>query len=288
MKNRNWKSIVVSLLFIIITQGCINQKVTESEVFNPIKEYPLDKHLSFQRYFIDNTDTTQLELWHIMEAEPEFNIIYLSGNGSNVRSAIPFFNEFTRQAEVNIFTFNYSGYGLSDGKPTIQGIVNDGQLALDFFNNHLNNGLPTLLLGYSMGGYVALNLSGDHSIDQVVIMSTFTSLEELEDYLIKDALPWIVRPFIKLDIDKKIYNLNNKPLAEKAAKPTLVIHGAADNFIPPSMGKTLYDLIPTSDKKFVTISNADHRMVLKDQEKMKEVIQEILDFIEQNKHFALD
>ena len=219
---------------------------------------------------------------------PDFNLIYLSGNGSNVRSAIPFFNELTKQANVNIFTFNYSGYGLSDGKPTIDGIVNDGNIALNFYNQNLNNNLPTVLLGYSMGGYVALNVMDKDFIDQVVIMSTFTSLEELEDYLIKDALPWIIRPFLKLDIDEKIYNLNNKPLAAKAIKPVLVIHGDADNFIPPAMGKTLYDLMPTEFKRFVTIDDADHRMVLKDEEKMKDVIQEILNFAEQNDLIALD
>ncbi|HSH52400.1 MAG TPA: alpha/beta hydrolase, partial [Bacteroidales bacterium] len=148
--------------------------------------------------------------------------------------------------------------------------------------------LPTLLLGYSMGGYVALNILKKDFIDQVIIMSTFTSLEELEDYLIKDALPWIIRPFLKLDVDEKIYNLNNKPLAQKVEKPVLVIHGKDDDFIPPTMGKTLYELMPSKHKKFVTIDDADHRMVIKDEEKMKEVIRKILKFTKQNKFITLD
>jgi pimeloyl-ACP methyl ester carboxylesterase len=286
MKIIKWLSIIS--FFLLLAQGCINQKVTESEVFNPIKEFALNEQLSFQRYFAANTDTTQLELWHITENNPKFNFIYLSGNGSNVRSAIPFFNELTNQADVNIFTFNYSGYGLSDGKPTIEGIVNDAKIAIQFYNQHLNNNLPTLILGYSMGGYVALNILENNFINQVIIMSTFTSLEELEDYLIKEALPWIIRPFLKLDVDEKIYNLNNKPLAQKVEKPILVIHGKADDFIPPSMGKVLYDLMPSKNKKFVTINDADHRMVLKDEEKMKEVIRAILKFTEQNEFIRLD
>jgi len=282
------RGLFIISFFVLLTQGCINQKVTESEVFNPIKEFALDEQLSFQRYFVANTDTTQLELWHITENNPKFNFIYLSGNGSNVRSAIPFFNELTHQTDVNIFTFNYSGYGLSDGKPTIEGIVNDANIALHYFNQHLNNNLPTLILGYSMGGYVALNIFEKKFIDQVMIMSTFTSLEELEDYLIKDALPWIIRPFLKLDIDEKIYDLNNMPLAQKVEKPVLVIHGKADDFIPPAMGKKLYDLMPSKNKKFVIIDDADHRMVLKDEEKIKEVIREILKFTRQNEFITLD
>ncbi|MFP4025399.1 MAG: alpha/beta hydrolase [Thiohalospira sp.] len=286
MKKIRFLSTLTALF--IITQGCINQKITESEIFNPVKEYALDETLTFKRYFISNTDTTQLELWHISEKKPDFNLIFFSGNGSNVRSAIPFYNELAKQANLNIFTFNYSGYGLSDGKPTIEGIVNDGKLALDYYNQNLNNNLPTILMGYSMGGYVALNVMDKDFIDQIIIMSTFTSLDELEDYLIKDALPWIIRPFLKLDIDDKIYNLNNKPLAAKTLKPVLVIHGDADNFIPPAMGKALYELMPSESKRFVTIVDADHRMVLKDEEKIKEVIREILNFAEQNNQIALD
>lgn len=288
MKINKWQTIVAILTLLIITQSCINQKVTESEIFNPTKEYSLDEHFSFQRYFVANTDTTKLELWHITENNPAFNFIYLSGNGSNVRSAVPFFNELANQADVNIFTFNYSGYGLSDGKPTIEGIVNDGNIALEFFNQNLNNNLPTLLMGYSMGGYVALNILKKDFIDQVIIMSTFTSLEELEDYLIKDALPWIIRPFLKLDVDEKIYKLNNKPLAQKVEKPVLVIHGKDDDFIPPAMGKTLYELMPSESKKFVSIDDAGHRMVLTDKEKMKDVIREIIKFTEQNEFITLD
>jgi len=280
MKINKWQTIVAILMLLILTQSCINQKVTESEVFNPIKEFALDEHLSFQRYFLPNTDTTKLELWHITENNPTFNFIYLSGNGSNVRSAVPFFNELANQVDVNIFTFNYRGYGLSDGEPSIEGILNDGNIALDYYNKNLNNNLPTILMGYSMGGYVALNVMDKEFIDQIIIMSSFTSLEELEDYLIKEALPWIIRPFLKLDIDEKIYSLNNKPLAQKVKKPVLVIHGDADDFIPPSMGKTLYNLMPSESKKFVSIDDADHRMVLKDKEKMKAVIREIIKFTE--------
>ena len=67
MKINKWQTILAILMLLITTQSCINQKVTESEVFNPVKEYALDEHLSFQRYFVDNTNTTQLELWHISE-----------------------------------------------------------------------------------------------------------------------------------------------------------------------------------------------------------------------------
>ncbi len=186
----------------------------------------------------------------MMEEKPTLNLIYFSGNGSNIRSAIPFFNELGNQLNINIFSFNYSGYGLSNGTPSIEGIIKDGAMALDYFDHHYNSeNLPTILLGYSLGGYVALNLINHNTIDKGVIMSTFSSLEDLQQYLLKEALPAIIRPFLKLDIDTTIYKLDNKSLVKLTTKPILYIHGEKDDFIPSSMSYNLYNL-SLSPQKF--------------------------------------
>lgn len=274
------RKLLFFIIIPIVSQSCINQKVTQNELFNPVKEHELSDHFTFQRNYITNSDTTMLESWWITESSPKFNLIYLSGNGTNVRSAVPFFNELGNQFDLNIFTFNYSGYGLSDGKPTVKGIVKDGKTALEYFQNELmDTDLPTVVLGYSLGGFVSLNIINYDVVDKAIIMSTFTSIEELQDYLLKEALPGIVRPFLKLDIEESIYELNNLDLVTKINKPILFIHGENDDFIPPSMSYKLYSLSPSIEKDIKIIKNADHRMVLKDPESNKLVISEIKHFM---------
>ncbi len=274
------KKILIPFLILLITQSCINQKITQNELFNPVKEFELNSDLIFERNYIANSDTTMLETWLITEPNAQFNLIYLSGNGTNVRSAVPFFNELGNQFDLNIFTFNYSGYGLSDGTPSVDGIINDGKMAIDYFQKkNKNKNIPTIILGYSLGGFVALNIVNHEVIDQAIIMSSFTSIEELQDYLLKEALPGIVRPFLKLEIEESIYRLNNLALIEKTNKPILFIHGDADDFIPPAMSYKLYELSPSVDKHIAIIKNADHRMVLKDSVSNKMVISEIKKFI---------
>ncbi|HAF30118.1 MAG TPA: hypothetical protein DCG75_13840 [Bacteroidales bacterium] len=274
------KKILMLTITTLLFQSCINKKVTQSDVFNPVKEYEISENFKFNRYFVNNTDTTELELWFLKEEQASFNLIYFSGNGSNIRSAIPFFNELGVQFNLNIYSLNYSGYGLSDGKPSIDGIIKDGNIALDYFKNNINDeNIPTVVLGYSLGGFVALNLISNDIIDQVIVMSTFTSLEELKDYLLKEALPGIIRPFLKLDIDQSIYQLNNITLVQQNSKPVLFIHGGADDFIPPSMSYNLYNLSPSSKKELKIIEHADHRMVLKDSESNKQVVTEIKKFL---------
>ena len=133
------KNLFYIFIFAIISQSCINQKITQNELFNPVKEFHLDDKFTLTRNYILNSDSTSLESWWITEPNAKFNLIYLSGNGTNVRSAVPFFNELGNQFDLNIFTFNYSGYGLSDGKPSVNGIVNDGNIALNYFQNKIKN-----------------------------------------------------------------------------------------------------------------------------------------------------
>jgi len=270
----------VFLGVVLFLNSCINQKVTQNDVFNPVKEFEISSNFTFERYFIETTDTTKLEAWYLNEENAEFNLIYFSGNSSNIRSAIPFFNELSEQFNLNIFSFNYSGYGLSEGEPSIKGIIYDGQTALNYFDKNIRNqNIPTIILGYSLGGFVALNVIEYDFVEQGILMSTFSSLKELEEYLLKEALPGIVRPFLKLDIDESIYELDNSALIVNNKKPILFIHGEKDDFIPPSMSQVLYSLSPSEVKDIKIIDSADHRMVLKDPEINKKVISEIKEFI---------
>lgn len=271
---------IFGLLILLAFQACVNKKVTQSDIFNPVKETELNNNFKFNRFNVNNTDSTKLELWYLTEELASFNLIYFSGNGSNIRSAIPFFNELGTQFDLNIFSFNYSGYGLSDGEPSIDGIIKDGNVALNYYANEIGNqNLPTIVLGYSLGGFVALNLMNNDIVDQGILMSTFSSFEELKNYLLKEALPGIIRPFLKLNIDQSIYQLDNRALVQRNLKPILFLHGGADVFIPSSMSFNLYDLSPSVKKDIKIIAHADHRMVLKDYESNKQVVDEIKKFL---------
>ena len=275
------KKIITILILIIGLQSCINQKVTESNIFNPVKEFELSKNFEFNRQFFETSDSVLIESWYLTEGGAKFNLIYLSGNGSNVRSAVPFFNQLGEQFNLNIYTFNYRGYGLSNGEPSVKGIVEDGKSALSYFYDKIGDkDLPTIILGYSLGGFVAMNLLQTKQIDKAIIMSTFTSIEELEKYLLKEALPGVVRPFLNLEIDSSIYQLDNLKLVENSKIPILFIHGEKDDFIPPSMSYSLYNLSPSEDKYIRIIEGADHRMVLKDTESNKLVVDEIRNFLQ--------
>ena len=275
MKKRLLPILILSLLMT----GCISQQLEEQAMFRPVKEHALSEDYTFERHFIPNTDTTDLEAWWLQMKNPQANIIYFSGNGSNIRSAVPFFNELAEKMQVNVFSFNYSGYGRSGGAPSIEGIVKDAYMALDYYEQLNTADLPTYLVGYSLGGFVGLNHIRNKAVDKAVFLATFSSSKEVEEHLIKSNLPGIVRPFLNISLDEEIYVMDNRSLAQKANKPILYIHGENDDFIPAWMSNDLYKVTASSEKKLKMIPGGDHRSVLKNPDHAEMVVKAIQSFI---------
>jgi len=275
------KNSVLSLFIFIgfIASSCITIELGKDELYRPVKEYPLDSNFTFQRNYVKVTDTTRIETWLMKQPNARVNIVFFNGNGSNIRSSIPTFNALGREAEANIFAANYSGYGRSDGEPTLPGIVRDGKKALAFFEQQMDTSLTTYVMGYSLGGHVALHLTGEPSVDGTILLATFTNAKEVEDHVMKELVPGAARLFLRVKLDTIAQRLDNRWLIEQNRKPVFLAHGQADDFLPPWMSTALMEATPAKKKKVFLVKDGDHRTVLKDPEQASEIAKEIATFI---------
>ena len=74
-----------------------------------------------------------------------------TGNLTNVASVMPHMLD----AGYNILLFDYRGFGLSTGRPSLNGVVDDGVIAAKFHDAIRPKHLPSILYGYSLGGGIA-------------------------------------------------------------------------------------------------------------------------------------
>jgi len=273
------KKSVISLFIIIISFSCIRIKFTEKDVFSPKKEIKINGKFAYRQLFIRENDSVSLEAWYLSKPGAKANIIFFHGNGGNLNNVIPFFNMMGDSLNADIFAVTYNGYGLSDGSPTIQGIIEDGDAAYDYFKSNFDNGLPVYAIGYSLGGYAVLNLATRHKVDGVVTVSTFSSSRDLMVYLKKKKAPFILRPFLKLVVDEKVFRLDNVSLSKKLQIPSLFIHGSKDDFIPPYMCQKLYDSCSSSDKKQQYITGSDHISIMHNTRYLSLLVKDIRDLI---------
>lgn len=273
------RKLLLLLTLLVGASSCIKIKFAEKDVFSPRKEIKINPVFNFKQVFIKENDSLSLQAWYMAKPNARANIIFFHGNGGNLNNVIPFFNKMGDSLEANILAVTYNGYGLSDGSPTIQGIIDDGDAAFNYYQENLINGLPVFAIGYSLGGFAVLNMATRHKLDGVATISTFSSSRDLMGYLKKKKAPFILRPFLKTVIDEKVFRLDNVALSKQLQVPGLFIHGEKDDFIPPYMCKMLYDSCPVTNKRQAYINGSDHISIMHEQKFLSQVVKEIKNFI---------
>ena len=149
---------------------------------------------------------------------------------------------------VDVFIFDYRGYGKSEGTPNGKGIVLDGRAACEAFAKLV--GIPTsdiLPMGRSLGGAVAVELAVHYGTRAMILESTFTSILDVASY----HYPFIpVRLLLRtrLDSEAKMRQFHGHLLQS---------HGDADEMLPLAMGKRLFTAA-AGPKTFITIEGGRH------------------------------
>lgn len=140
---------------------------------------------------------------------------------------------------------DYRGYGGNPGKPTEEGLFADG----DAFMAKARELAPQArqyILGYSLGGAVALEMAGRHPVDGVVTVSTFTGLA--------DIAPVYARPFLPDRYD-------SRAAIAKVTAPIVMFHGTADELIPFAQMGELANLAKVR-VRVVPLKGGGHHIVL--------------------------
>jgi fermentation-respiration switch protein FrsA (DUF1100 family) len=144
------------------------------------------------------------------------------------------------------FLFDYQGYGKSQGRPTIPGLLRDGHEAVAIAQAHgWVRGNSVVYFGESLGCAVVLAVASEQPPDRVILSAPFYSLR---------AMGQIRVPPLAFLVDN---DFNNARLIGRLRAPLLVIHGTEDKTVPFLQGQELYALAP-SPKLFYTVTGGGH------------------------------
>ena len=143
---------------------------------------------------------------------------------------------------INFLIIAWRGFSGNNGKPTEQGLYDDGKSAIDWLIKKGVNEKNIILYGESLGTGVATHLAQDKDFAAVILETPFTSMADAA----KTFYPFIpVRILLKDKFEnyKKIKNINS---------PILVMHGEKDQIVPFFMGKKIYELANTPKYSYFT------------------------------------
>jgi fermentation-respiration switch protein FrsA (DUF1100 family) len=219
-------------------------------IFFPEREVtvtPADRGLAFEEVSFTAADGTRLHGWYVPGAS-DVTWLWFHGNGGNIADRLDALAALHRNLGVNIFIFDYRGYGKSEGRPTEKGMYLDGEAALAYLRTRLDVDVDKVVLyGRSLGCAVAVEMASRHGAYALVLESPFTSVKAMARRAFPVLPAWLL---VKSRFDSlaKIREMDT---------PLLVIHPERDEIVPLAMGREVYEAA-AGPKRFFVAEGALH------------------------------
>lgn len=209
---------------------------------------PSSFNVQVEDVFFQAKDGTKLHGWYIPSTNAKATLLWFHGNAGNLTHRLENIQQL-QPLNINIFIFDYRGYGKSEGKPSEAGIYQDSQAAYDFLIQE-KNVVPAeslFLFGHSLGGICAVEVASGNEATGLVLESVFTSAKDMAGQMFP-LLPigWAIRS--KLSAIEKVPELK---------LPKLFLHGTKDEIVSYKLGRKLYSSA-AQPKEFYDIEGAGH------------------------------
>lgn len=160
-----------------------------------------------------------------------FTILFSHANAVDLGQMSSFYWGLGTRMNCNIFSYDYSGYGVSGGKPSEKNLYADIDAAWQALRTRYGISPENIILyGQSIGTVPTVDLAARYEVGAVILHSPLVSG-------MKVAFPntrrtWFFDAFPSID---KIPKVNS---------PTLIIHGTQDEVIDFSHGLTIFEKCP--------------------------------------------
>jgi len=175
-------------------------------------------------------------------------MLYLHGARYNVAGSAP---RMRRMQELgfSVLAIDYRGFGKSSKTLPSEDSAREDALEAWKWLAAQHPKQPRYIFGHSLGGAIGIDLASRVNDESgVIVESTFTSIAD-----VVSSFKWGWLPFGPL-ITQRFEAISK---VKDIHAPLLVVHGAADNLINPTLGRKLYDAAQ-GPKMFVLIEGGSH------------------------------
>lgn len=222
--------IAAGYLFILLSMYLFQAQM----VYHPTKKMwadPSAAGLPFEDVAFETTNGLQLYGWFVSAGDSALTILFCHGNAGNISGRLETIR-LLHDLGLNVFIFDYRGYGRSEGTPSETGTYRDALAAWRYLTQ--TRGIEDekiITMGRSLGGSIAAWLAAHKDPAAAIIESSFTSAAQLAAGL----YPWLpVRWLIK-------YDYNTLAYVQDIKAPVFMAHSRDDEIVPFHQGKILFE-----------------------------------------------
>lgn len=246
---------IAAIYFLVVAAVYAFQ---EKLVFFPSRDLVADPSamgLDFEDVRVATQDGVLLHGWFVPAEPSRGAVLFFHGNAGNISHRLDTI-ALINGLGLSLLIFDYRGYGLSTGEPSVAGTREDARAMWRHMTS--DRGLDPsriVLWGRSLGGAVAAGLAVDAMPAALILESTFTSVADMgRKYY----------PFLPAGLIAR----GRYPTLEHVAEiqtPVLVVHSPDDEIIPFAMGRRLFAAAP-EPKSFLEIDGSHNNGFLQSRE----------------------
>ena len=215
--------------------------------------------LPYEDISFEASDGVKLSGWFIPAENARGVILFCHGNAGNISHRLESIRIFHRLS-LDVFIFDYRGYGRSEGKPTERGTYLDAEAAWRYLaEDRQADPARIIIFGRSLGGAVASWLAKAQTAGALIVESAFTSIPDIG----ADAYPFLP---VKL-LSRFKYSIVD--YIREVRCPVLIVHSRDDELISFNHGRRLFEAA-NEPKDFLEISGSHNDGFLISSEKYED------------------
>jgi len=208
----------------------------------PVSSYSKDPNLIWLHTELGEV----IPAFYISREQAHFTLLFSHANAEDLGLIIRYFREVSHILQVNVFSYEYTGYGMSTGQPQEQNVFADIEAAYKYLRDVIGTPWTQIVAyGRSIGTGPSCHLAAKTAVRGMVLQSPMVSIYRI-CFQFRFSLPG--------DVFANIDKVNNIQC------PVFIIHGTRDEIVPLWHGQGMYEALSKKgiayDAHFV--EGADH------------------------------
>jgi uncharacterized protein len=167
--------------------------------------------------------------WYAPAQPGQATVVLFHGNGGTV-TALASWARALRTRGLGVVLADYRGYSGNPGAPSEAGLYADARSILDWVRAQGIDDRHTVLLGWSLGTGIAVQMALERSVAGVVLLAPYTSIVDV------GARRYPIFPVSLLMRDR----FDSMSKIAGIHTPVMIVTGERDLVVPPDMGHALF------------------------------------------------
>jgi pimeloyl-ACP methyl ester carboxylesterase len=189
-------------------------------------------------------------------------IVFSHGNGTDIYHMHEYLTFLANRLGIDVYIYDYYGYGLSPGNPTEKGCYESFKNVMDFVRQKYED-QDIILIGHSLGTGVVMDYVANYNwLNNIILISPYKSMGRV---VMDSCACGVVKSIDKFGTFYKLQDVNC---------PVKIFHGTADKLIKITHAFDLYENLNNKSLKPVWLVGIDHNNILEaiDLKDIKDVV----------------